>query len=999
MASWTPDYSQEVKAQFYAFLSFVEIKSKESAESWMRMTRENLYGAQVTVIEKIFEGLGEDRHHFLVLKSRQLGVSTIIRALMLFWLGKFPMTGTLCFDSSQHLADARAELVDMLERLPEKFKFPRNVGNNRYALTLDNKSRVNLVAAGVKESKGANALGAGSAIAMAHRSELSNYGNIAGMESFRHSMARRNPNRLFVDESTARGFNYWKECWDEAALDTDCVRIFCGWWSHDSQFIERDHPDFERYGIQPCTREEIIKIRAVKAQYGHEITPEQLAWIRKEMNPGAATDGDAEPDFTGTSERIQEQPWCVTAETRVGTDFGMIQIKDAAEGMVGTLGRIEKSGPTGTAPIWRATTHLGYQVRGTGNHPLITTGHEQVRLDESLGRTVILQPPCFSNQLCSVEWQDGPVVSNVLITPDFARLAGLYMGDGSIQGGSKNGGAGYFAIACDKKDQDVVDECVRLVKDIFGIDSPVRQQGKTGCVELRVGSRLIVETFRKLGLARNDTGPTMRKVHVPEFIFRSPKHVVKEFLSGLFEADGFNSYDTYRCALFSKWPAFIADVQRLLLGFGITSRSVSAAKKHPDGHSFTGNQLELRAAEAISFNEQIGFLSERKKSRHANKPQYEPGRVVHQRRPITLQDKVVDVVDEGVTEPVYNLTVEGDHLFDANGILTHNTEQEAFQQTGSVFFDPGALTDQSNKNVSRKFKTYSYVTGTEFTDFRVFPAPNQKSVQLRVWEEPVEESVYIVAADVAFGHSEYNDRSAVQVLRCFADGIDQVAEYAWPLIDSRQFAWVIASLEGWYAGDKSEIYRIIEINGPGEATWRELTSLKQQLRVGYFGKAGEERGLARIQQNVRNYIYTRSDSPGQGHSYMWKTTGQLKVAIFERLRDFTNNGMLRIRSQETLEECRTITRDGDSIEAQGSAKDDRVFSLALGVRAWDERARRPLINAKRTREFEQARRRLSIQDQFHMYNTNQFETFLSGQSTARRRALQAARRQSWRSGA
>ena len=76
-----------------------------------------------------------------------------------------------------------------------------------------------------------------------------------------------------------------------------------------------------------------------------------------------------------------------------------------------------------------------------------------------------------------------------------------------------------------------------------------------------------------------------------------------------------------------------------------------------------------------------------------------------------------------------------------------------------------------------------------------------------------------MAADVAFGHSEYNDRSAVQVLRCFADGIDQVAEYAWPLIDSRQFAWVIASLEGWYAGDKSEVYRIIEINGPGEATW------------------------------------------------------------------------------------------------------------------------------------------------------------------------------------
>jgi hypothetical protein len=172
-------------------------------------------------------------------------------------------------------------------------------------------------------------------------------------------------------------------------------------------------------------------------------------------------------------------------------------------------------------------------------------------------------------------------------------------------------------------------------------------------------------------------------------------------------------------------------------------------------------------------------------------------------------------------------------------------------------------------------------------------------------------------------------------------------------------------------------------------------SLRQQLRFGYFGKAGEERGLARIQQNVRNYFYTRSDSMTPGHAAMWKTTQQLKVAIFERLRDFTNNGMLRIRSQETLEECRTITRDGDSIEAQGSAKDDRVFSLALGVRCWDERARRGLITAKRTREYETARRRLSIIDQHQMFRDNLFQTFLNGQQTARRRALQAARRNSW----
>ena len=61
----------------------------------MPLTRENLYGAQVTVIEVIFDALGRDIHDLGILKSRQLGVSTIIRALMLFWLGKFVVTGSL----------------------------------------------------------------------------------------------------------------------------------------------------------------------------------------------------------------------------------------------------------------------------------------------------------------------------------------------------------------------------------------------------------------------------------------------------------------------------------------------------------------------------------------------------------------------------------------------------------------------------------------------------------------------------------------------------------------------------------------------------------------------------------------------------------------------------------------------------------------------------------------------------------------------------------------
>jgi hypothetical protein len=206
---------------------------------------------------------------------------------------------------------------------------------------------------------------------------------------------------------------------------------------------------------------------------------------------------------------------------------------------------------------------------------------------------------------------------------------------------------------------------------------------------------------------------------------------------------------------------------------------------------------------------------------------------------------------------------------------------------------------------------------------------------------------------------------------------------------------VIAALCGWYAGEKSAIFNIVELNGPGEATWRELMELRRQLAVGYFGSAIIEKGLANIQRNVRNYIYTRSDSMNPGHNWQWKTSGGVKVTLMERLRDFAGNGQLRIRSAETIEEMRTVTREGDSIEAGGTAKDDRVFSLALGVRAWEERARRGLMQARRTRQAEEARRRMSIADQASIYHQSQFQAFLSGQAAQRKRLARAATQSRW----
>src|SRR5262249_44288540 len=83
------------------------------------------------------------------------------------------------------------------------------------------------------------------------------------------------------------------------------------------------------------------------------------------------------------------------------------------------------------------------------------------------------------------------------------------------------------------------------------------------------------------------------------------------------------------------------------------------------------------------------------------------------------------------------------------------TEEEAFQQTGAVFFSPEKVTDQTHKYASNKFKGYEFITTDEFVDTKILKATNTKSMMLKVWDPPVSSGgVYILSCDPAFGENE-----------------------------------------------------------------------------------------------------------------------------------------------------------------------------------------------------------------------------------------------------
>jgi hypothetical protein len=135
-----------------------------------------------------------------------------------------------------------------------------------------------------------------------------------------------------------------------------------------------------------------------------------------------------------------------------------------------------------------------------------------------------------------------------------------------------------------------------------------------------------------------------------------------------------------------------------------------------------------------------------------------------------------------------------------------------------------------------------------------------------------------------------------------------------------------------------------------------------------------------------------------GSNWQWKTQTQTKVQIMEACRNYFHNGTLIVKSMDAIEEMRTIVRNGDEIGAEAHNRDDRVFSLALGVRFWEDRFRRTLIAGNRTREAERARLSLSPVDRALLYQRNMLQDFFKTKQSSRLERQWAAQRASWRSG-
>jgi hypothetical protein len=175
--------------------------------------------------------MNEGIHSFVVLKGRQLGITTISLALDLYWLFSRPgMHGSLVTHDEESRDMFKSTLTMYIDGLPKKFKVPIET-HNRNQLVSRNRSRVSYQVAGTRKN---SSLGKGKALTFLHSTETAAYGDEEGLASLRASLAEEHAERLFIYESTAQGFNHFHDMWERAQDASTERAIFIGWWRKES---------------------------------------------------------------------------------------------------------------------------------------------------------------------------------------------------------------------------------------------------------------------------------------------------------------------------------------------------------------------------------------------------------------------------------------------------------------------------------------------------------------------------------------------------------------------------------------------------------------------------------------------------------------------------------------------------------------------------------------------------------------------------------------------
>jgi hypothetical protein len=282
------------REKYLKYVSHLKVQSRDYGLIPFR-----LLGSQRYVLDEVCKALKEGVTTFVILKSRQIGMTTFWISVDSFWAFEYPgLLGTFILHKEEARDEWRTAIEVFYHEIPKSHRI-RMVHHNRNILSFANGSRFRYVLAGTAENR-KGGMGRSSASNFVHGTEVAFYGNEEDVKAFKSSISSMYPHRMQIWESTANGFNHFYDTWETAKQSPSMRAIFVGWWRSELFAFAQDDPRYEIYTKAPLTTIERARIRAVKAAYDYDITKEQLAWYRAKI----------EDEFSGDQSMMdQEFPW------------------------------------------------------------------------------------------------------------------------------------------------------------------------------------------------------------------------------------------------------------------------------------------------------------------------------------------------------------------------------------------------------------------------------------------------------------------------------------------------------------------------------------------------------------------------------------------------------------------------------------------------------------------------------------------------------------------
>ncbi len=400
----------------------------------------------------------------------------------------------------------------------------------------------------------------------------------------------------------------------------------------------------------------------------------------------------------GYCETIAATNPCVTADTWVATSEGPRQVQQLVGQpffalVDGKPYRTESNGffATGSKAVFRLSTRQGHALRLTADHPVRRVTRKTRYLVESdwvnAGELKAGDEIVLHNHRTLEGWEGAH-------TEGEGYLIGLLLGDGTVKADKLVLSAWAPEMAAvGGRPHAVAHSASGIMRaaEAAAMAMPHRAdfQGWQPAVEGRGEFRLSSAALRRLALG---LGLAPGRKSITPAIEASSSDFCRGVLRGLFDADGSvqGSQDKgVSVRLTQVDGSTVEAAQRMLLRLGIASticrdRRPAGLQLLPDANrqpreypTQAVHDLVVAGDNLALFAERIGFEDDAKSRKLTEALSANPRELNRERFTATVEALVPDGV-----APVFDVTVEGVHAFDANGLMVHNCAEQPLPPYG-----------------------------------------------------------------------------------------------------------------------------------------------------------------------------------------------------------------------------------------------------------------------------------------------------------------------------